>query len=46
MARTLKRLVKTLKYRKLVKTGRIPVGCQACGGPYPLCKDGCPLFDD
>ena len=23
-----------------------PVGCTACGGPYPLCKDGCPLFDD
>ncbi len=24
----------------------IPVGCEACGGPYPLCCDGCPLFDD
>ncbi len=24
----------------------IPEGCRACGGPYPLCTDGCPLFDD
>ena len=24
----------------------IPVGCRACGGDYPLCKQGCPLFDD
>lgn len=24
----------------------IPEGCAACGGPYPLCKDGCPIFDD
>jgi len=24
----------------------VPEGCVACGGPYPLCKDGCPLFDD
>ena len=29
-------------YREVSK----PVGCTACGGPYPLCKDGCPLFDD
>ncbi len=25
---------------------RIPVGCRACGGPYPECKAGCNLFDD
>lgn len=24
----------------------IPECCIACGGPYPSCKDGCPLFDD
>lgn len=24
----------------------IPSGCNACGGPYPLCKMGCPVFDD
>jgi hypothetical protein len=24
----------------------IPEGCSACGGPYPLCKDGCNIFDD
>ena len=24
----------------------IPVGCRACGGDYPRCKQGCPLFDD
>lgn len=23
-----------------------PSACKACGGPYPLCKDGCALFDD
>lgn len=23
-----------------------PVGCAACGGPYPFCKISCPLFDD
>lgn len=23
----------------------IPDGCAACGGDYPNCKDGCPLFD-
>lgn len=23
-----------------------PVGCQACGGPYPQCKTSCSLFDD
>lgn len=23
-----------------------PVGCQACGGPYPHCKISCKLFDD
>lgn len=24
----------------------IPEGCSACGGDYPNCMDGCPLFDD
>ncbi len=24
----------------------IPEGCRACGGPYPMCKQGCALFDD
>lgn len=23
-----------------------PIGCQACGGPYPQCKTSCKLFDD
>lgn len=23
-----------------------PVGCAACGGPYPYCKTSCKLFDD
>lgn len=26
--------------------GFIPSGCDACGGPYPLCKMGCSAFDD
>lgn len=26
--------------------GLPPVGCRACGGPYPDCKDSCPIFDD
>lgn len=25
---------------------RIPVGCAACGGPYPDCCSSCPIFDD
>lgn len=24
----------------------IPFGCAACGGDYPLCRQGCGLFDD
>lgn len=24
----------------------VPEGCIACGGPYPTCKDSCPVFDD
>ena len=24
----------------------VPVGCRACGGDYPNCKDACPLFDN
>lgn len=23
-----------------------PIGCAACGGPYPYCKTSCKLFDD
>ena len=23
-----------------------PKCCEYCGGPYPLCKDGCSVFDD
>lgn len=26
--------------------GYIPSGCRACGGDYPLCKRGCPMFYD
>jgi hypothetical protein len=25
---------------------RKPTGCESCGGPYPLCKDGCAAFDN
>ena len=25
---------------------RIPVGCRACGGPYPDCRSSCNLFDE
>lgn len=35
----------TPRLRKEYK-GNIPSGCNACGGPYPLCKMGCPIFDD
>ncbi|MBO4579336.1 MAG: hypothetical protein J5715_04185 [Clostridiales bacterium] len=24
----------------------VPEGCQACGGPYPNCIEGCNMFDD
>ena len=24
--------------------GYVPKGCESCGGPYPICRDGC--FDD
>lgn len=24
----------------------IPEGCRTCGGDYPNCTDGCPLFDE
>lgn len=24
----------------------VPVGCAACGGDYPNCKDSCPIFDN
>jgi hypothetical protein len=22
-----------------------PKGCAACGGPFPLCAESCPIFD-
>lgn len=25
---------------------KVPSGCRACGGDYPDCRDGCPLFDE
>lgn len=28
------------------KDDYVPVGCAACGGPYPNCKDSCPIFDN
>lgn len=27
-------------------SGDIPEGCAACGGPYPSCRESCPIFDD
>lgn len=24
----------------------IPIGCSACGGPYPFCTTSCPMFED
>lgn len=32
--------------RKKSYHGYVPKGCEACGGPYPLCRDGCSAFDD
>ncbi len=26
------------------KPEKVPVGCRACGGPYPMCKDSCGVF--
>lgn len=23
----------------------MPAGCEACGGPFPLCRDSCSLFE-
>ena len=28
------------------KPEKVPVGCEACGGPYPDCKTSCNLFND
>ena len=51
-------IVKNMEYAKkhLVLSGPvgwddyddnyIPVGCRACGGDYPLCRQGCPMYDD
>lgn len=27
------------------KLEKVPIGCSACGGPYPMCKDSCNIFD-
>ena len=29
-----------------VYKGYVPVGCRACGGPYPKCRTSCNLYDD
>lgn len=34
------------KSEKKEYRGYVPICCRACGGPYPLCRDGCPIFDD
>lgn len=26
--------------------GEKPVGCVACGGPWPACKTSCSMYDD
>jgi radical SAM protein with 4Fe4S-binding SPASM domain len=38
----------TRKEARDFETGRKkkPYACQSCGGPYPLCRDGCPIFDN
>lgn len=33
-------------YRELEAEKEPPVGCRACGGPYPHCKTSCNIFDD
>lgn len=38
--------VKNEEYFDRPKEGDVPLACEACGGPYPLCADGCNLFDD
>ena len=34
------------EYEEDYDDGLPPVGCRACGGPYPDCKDSCPIFDN
>ena len=24
----------------------VPGVCEACGGPYPMCRESCKIFDD
>ena len=36
----------TPRYDDDEDSGYIPFGCRACGGDYPICKRGCPLFDE
>jgi len=38
---------KSSMYKKhIMNSVRVPAGCRECGGPYPLCRDSCPMFDD
>lgn len=34
------------EYEEYYDDDNPPFGCSACGGPYPLCKEGCNMFDD
>lgn len=38
------------KHGYIIKESRddegMPEGCAACGGDWPNCTDGCPLYDD
>lgn len=35
----------SLENRRKPKQEKTPNGCKACGGPYPMCKDSCNIFD-
>lgn len=34
------------EYEERYDDDNLPFCCSACGGPYPLCKEGCNMFDD
>ena len=34
------------KWLEQVNNIEVPVGCSACGGPYPDCITGCKVFDE
>ena len=36
----------TDEYEDIYDPDYVPVGCRACGGPYPNCKWSCNLFDE